>query len=57
MLWKMRTRAQMLSTFYEGSRDCFILGIIQQPIRDQYLDHVNNVQPIRDRYLGYMVIT
>ena len=31
--------------------------IFLQPIRDQYLGHVNNVQPIRGRYLGYMMIT
>ena len=37
--------------------DCSIVGIFLQPIRDQYLGHVNNIQPIRDRYLGYMMIT
>ena len=37
--------------------DCSIVGIFLQPIRDQYLGHVNNVQPIRGRYLGYMTIT
>ena len=34
----------------------FYSPIFQQPIRDQYLGHVNNVQPIRGWYLGYMVI-
>ena len=35
--------------------DCSIVGIFLQPIRDQYLGHVNNVQPIRGRYLGYII--